>query len=176
VRIKQLAREFDLQLRWTVFPLHPETSEEGLKLSDLFAGKMDVPQAMARLKDVAETLGLPFAMRTHTYNSRRAQELGKWAETQGRGDVFRKAVYNAYFAAGRNISKFDELMAICESLGLSATDAMQVLTERRFSNAVDSDWQRSRTMGVTSVPTHIHQNRILVGFQEYAAFQRLIRN
>lgn len=175
MRIKQLAQEFDLQLQWTVFPLHPETPDEGRELSDLFAAQMDVPKVMARLKDLAGTLGLPFATRTHTYNSRRAQELGKWAEIQGRGDAFRKAVFRAYFAEGRNIASLDELTTICRVLDLSVSDALQVLDGSDFSATVDADWERARNIGVTSVPTHIYENRILVGFQDYSAFQQLVK-
>jgi predicted DsbA family dithiol-disulfide isomerase len=175
VRIEQLAQEFDLQLQWTGFPLHPETPEEGRDLSALFAGQMDVPKVMAGLKDLAVTLGLPFTTRTHTYNSRRAQELGKWAETQGRGDAFRGAVYTAYFAEGRNIARLDELTKICKTLDLPESEALHVLDDGHFSDVVDSDWQRARNIGVTSVPTHIYENRMLVGFQEYSAFQQLIR-
>jgi predicted DsbA family dithiol-disulfide isomerase len=176
VRIEQLAQEFDLQLQWTVFPLHPETPDEGRELSDLFAGQVDVPSVMSGLKDLAGTLDLPFATRTHTYNSRRAQELGKWAEIQGQGNAFREAVFRAYFAAGRNIASLDELTTICRALDLSVPDALQVLADGDFSAAVDCDWERSRTMGVTSVPTHIYENRILVGFQDDSAFQQLVKD
>ena len=174
MRIEQLCREFDLQLRWTVFPLHPETPNEGRELSDLFAGKMDVPKVMADLKNLAGSLGLPFATRTHTFNSHHAQELGKWAEQQGRGDAFREAIYCAYFAEGRNIAKPGELIAICETLDLSVPDAAQVLEDGRFSASVDADWHRARSIGVSSVPSHVYKNRMLVGFQEYSAFQQLI--
>ncbi len=175
MRIEQLCREFDLALRWTVFPLHPETPFAGRELTDLFPGRMDVPKVMADLKKLAEGLGLPFQTRTHTYNSRHAQELGKWVEQQGQGDAFRDAVYYAYFAEGRNIAKPGELTAICASLGLSAPDALQVLEEGRLAKAVDGDWERARTIGVSSVPTHVYEHRALVGFQEYSAFQQLIR-
>lgn len=176
MRIEQLAQEFDLQLRWTVFPLHPETPLEGRDLEDLFAGRMDVPRVMADLKMLAGNLGLPFATRTHTYNSRRAQELGKWAESQGRGDVFREAVYTAYFAEGRNIAEIDELLAICKTLNLPEADAASILEEGRFSAAVDADWNHARSAGVSSVPTHIYENRMLVGFQDYPAFRRLVQS
>ncbi len=176
MRIEKLCREFDLPLRWTVFPLHPETPLEGRALVDLFAGRMDVPKAMAELKELAGCLGLPFATRTHTYNSRRAQELGKWAEQQGQGDIFRKAVYAAYFAEGRNISKIEELIKICESLHLSTAEALQILDEGVFSAEVDSDWERARAIGIRSVPTHSFGGRTLVGFQDYSMFQQLIHS
>jgi predicted DsbA family dithiol-disulfide isomerase len=174
VRTEQLRQEFDLELRWTVFPLHPETPEQGQSLEQLFAGRIDVPSMLNRLKQVADSLELPFCARTHTYNSRRAQELGKWAEQQGQGDAFRAAIYQAYFAEGRNIAKPTELAAIVAELGLSVTEAQQVLNEQMFAGAVDADWQRSRSLGVSSVPTHHFESRALVGFQEYAAFRRLI--
>lgn len=174
MRTEQLRQEFDLELRWTVFPLHPETPEQGQSLEQLFAGRINVSSVLARLKQVAESLDLPFSARTHTYNSRRAQELGKWAELQGRGDAFRAAVYRAYFVDGRNIAKPTELTSIVATLGLSVTEARQVLNEQMFASAVDADWQRSRNLGVSSVPTHHYESRVLVGFQEYAAFRRLI--
>ena len=43
---------------------------------------------MARLKQVAEELGLTLGKRKKTYNSRLAQELAKWAESKGRGDLW----------------------------------------------------------------------------------------
>ncbi len=58
--------------------------DEGRSLEDLFAGQpVDIDQVMARLKAVARELGLPFGDRAMTYNSRLAQELGHWAETEG---------------------------------------------------------------------------------------------
>ena len=174
MRIEQLRREFDLEIRWTVFPLHPETGDEGRELADLFSGRMDVPRAMAELRTLARELGLSFGARTHTYNSRLAQELGKWAELQGWGDDFRAAVYHAYFAEGFNIARQDVLLDICRTLDLPLPEARKVLEERLFSAAVDDDWQRAGLLGVRSVPTHIYRQQALVGFQDYAAFKKLL--
>lgn len=44
--------------------------------------------------------------------------IGKWAEMQGKGDVFRRAVYRAFFVEGRNIAPVDELALIAEAFGL----------------------------------------------------------
>ena len=64
------------------FPLHPETPAEGQSLEDLFAGRgFDIEAMNARLEGLAEAEGLAYSRRTHTYNSRLAQELGAWAET-----------------------------------------------------------------------------------------------
>ncbi len=128
----------------------------------------------ARLRAVAKEVGLPLGERTRTFNSRRAQELGKWAEEQGHGDAFRTAVYRAYFVEGRNIAKVEELARIAGTVGLPDDAARQVLAEHRFAAAVDADWQRALALGLTGVPTHLYQGRALVGFQPYEAFRRLV--
>ncbi len=119
MRTDRLAREYPLTCDGPSSPLHPETPEEGRELADLFAGReADIPAMLARLEKVAAEVGLSLARRTRTYNSRRAQELGKWAESLGQGEPFHRAVYHAYFAEGRNIALTDELLRIAESAGL----------------------------------------------------------
>ncbi len=174
MRTDRLREEFDLQFRWSVFPLHPETPEEGRELSDLFAGHMDIDAMLQRLYRVADELGLPIGKRSRTYNSRRAQELGKWAEEQGAGEAFNMAVYHAYFVDGRNIALPEELVSIAAALGLDTEMARQVMDKRSHAGAVDADWQRAAELGITAVPTSIFQERALVGFQPYAYYRRLI--
>jgi len=134
-----------------------------------------VRDMQARLLQVAASEGLPLVARSRTYNSRFAQELGKWAEEQGRGDQFRHAVYRAYFVDGVNIALRDEMVRIASTAGLSADEAQTVLTERRFAAAVDADWQRARNLRITAVPTHLCADRRLTGFAGYDDFVRLIR-
>lgn len=145
-----------------------------MELADLFAGRVDMDAVLARLRRVAAEVGLPLGDRTRTYNSRRAQELGKWAEEQGRGDPFRAAVYRAYFVDGRNIAQPEELKSIAVAAGLPEEEALRVLAEKRFAAAVDADWRRALDLGLTGVPTHLYNGRALVGFQPYEAFRRLV--
>jgi len=174
VRTERLIREFGLTARHTVFPLHPETPEDGQTLEDLFQGRYDIPNLMARLRQVAGELGLPLSDRTHTYNSRRAQELGKWAGEQGRGDAFRDAVYRAYFVEGKNIARVEVLSGIAEGIGLDPVEAEQALREERYAAAVDADWHHARELGVSAVPTVVYGNKGLVGFRPYGDFRELL--
>jgi predicted DsbA family dithiol-disulfide isomerase len=170
-----LIDEFDLQVRYRVFPLHPDTPENGMSLEQLFGGRIDIDAMLARLHGVARELELPFAERSHTYNSRRAQELGKWAEQQGKLEEFIDAVYRAYFAEAQDISGLEVLGSIAAGIGLDADEALQVLTEKGFAAAVEDDWQRARELGITSVPTLVHGTRALVGFRPYTDYRKLIK-
>ncbi len=73
-RIERLQKEFDIDINWTAFPLHPETPQEGRTLEELFAGRpINIEEMVAHLRNVAAELGLPFGNRDKTYNSRLAQ-------------------------------------------------------------------------------------------------------
>ena len=48
---------------------------------------------------------LPFGKREKTYNTRLAQELGKWAGQKGKGTLFHDAMFRAFFVEGMNIGK-----------------------------------------------------------------------
>ena len=177
MRIDQLKKDYDINVRWTAFPLHPETPEDGLTLEELFAGQpVDIEKIRARLKKVADELGLPLDGRKKTYNSRLAQELAKWAELKGRGDDFHKGVFQAYFVEGKNIGKIEELVHLAKSLGLSDSEARSALELRTYKDEVDSDWSRSRTLGITGVPTFVVNQQATVGFQPYEALEQFLRD
>mgnify|MGYP004703591633 CR=1 FL=1 len=170
-----MRNNFEVEIQWKAFPLHPDTPEEGLTLEELFAGRnIDIPQAMARLKKAARDLGLPLGERKKTYNSRLAQELGKWAESKGRGDEFHDAVFRAYFVDGRNIAKSDILVTLAGAAGLPEKDAREILQRRAFREAVDSDWALCERLGISAVPTFLLDHQSLVGAQPYEALEQLL--
>jgi predicted DsbA family dithiol-disulfide isomerase len=175
VRTDRLQQDYGIRLQWSVFPLHPETPQEGMELSELFSGREAEIEAMqVRLSKVAAAEGLPLTKRTRTCNSRLAQELGKWAESRGAGDPFRHAVYRAYFVDGCNLAQVDVLLRITESVGLPRDKAQTVLAEQSFAGAVDADWRRAIELRITAVPTHLCDGKRLTGFAAYDDFVRLI--
>lgn len=177
MRIEQLRKNFQIDLAWVAFPLHPETPEEGITLEELFAGRdYDIEKSRLRLKQVAEELGLPLGERKRTYNSRLTQELAKWAESKGKGDLFHDSVFRAYFVDGKNIGKMDEMVSLAKSMGLPEKEARSVLESRTYKEAVDADWSRSRKLGITGVPTFVIGERGIVGFQPYEALEQFLKS
>jgi predicted DsbA family dithiol-disulfide isomerase len=97
-------------------------------LDELFAGRgIDIPAVLEHLKRVAAECGLPFGARDKTFNSRKAQELSKWAESLGRGEDFHMAAFRAYFVDGLNIAKIPVLTGLVEALNLDGAEAERVL-------------------------------------------------
>jgi predicted DsbA family dithiol-disulfide isomerase len=177
VRIERLRKEHGVKVRWVHFPLHPETPTEGRSLEELFRGRgYDVPKMQAQMRARMEAEGLPYGNRTMTYNSRLAQELGAWADTQPGGEAIHDALFKAYFVEGRNIGEVEELLKIAKSIGLPEDEARQVLEKRTFKAAIDADWEKSRQYGVTGVPTFVAGGHGVVGAQPYETLVQLIES
>ena len=175
MRTSKLIQNFDIVVKLIHFPLHPDTPAEGRALQDLFrSGPEDIAAKYARMKALMDAEGLPYAERTHTYNSRLAQELGSWADTVDAGGAIHDALYRAYFVDRRNIGDKDVLLEIAEGVGLNRDDARKVLDERTFKAAVDADWAKSRSYGVTGVPTFVTGRTGVVGAQPYPVIERLV--
>ena len=121
--------------------------------------------------------GLPFnPERSMSYNSRRAQELSKWAEEKGKGDEIHDALFRAYFVDVKNIGKVEPLVEIAESLGLPGDEAAEVLVSRKYKQAVDDDWRRCAAYGVNAVPTFLADRYLVVGAQPYEELERLVQH
>jgi predicted DsbA family dithiol-disulfide isomerase len=176
VRIERLRVEHNVKIEWVHFPLHPETPAEGRSLADLFAGRsVDVVTMQTQMKARMAAEGLPYGNRTMTYNSRLAQELGKWADTQPGGEVLHDAFFRAYFVEALDISQPTVLLDIVQRAGLSVDGAREVVEKRTFKAAVDADWALSRRYGVTGVPTFVVGRYGVVGAQPYEALEELVR-
>jgi predicted DsbA family dithiol-disulfide isomerase len=175
VRIERLRRNYEVDVRLVHFPLHPNTPPEGMTLNDLFAGRnLDIEAMNARMKGLMASEGLPYAMRTHTYNSRMAQELAKWAESRGVAAIH-DALYRAYFAESRNIARTDVLLDVARSLGLPEASARDVIEKRTFRDAVDADWRKSRQYGITGVPAFVSGGQSLTGAHPYEVLEQFVQ-
>jgi predicted DsbA family dithiol-disulfide isomerase len=175
VRIEKLRAAYDIEPVLVHFPLHPETPPEGREMAPWYRGRGRDPEQMYReMKARMDAEGLPYSKRTHSYNSRLAQELGKWADTQPGGEAYHDAAYRAYFVDCRNIGDPEVLIDLVEKVGLDPVEARKVLEERRFKDAVDADWQKSAAYGVTGVPTFVAARYGVVGAQPYEALAQLV--
>ena len=163
-------------MHWTHFPLHPDTPDSGLSLEDLFQGRgYDIKAMKQRMSALMTEENLAYGNRSHTYNSRLAQELAKWGESFPEGEALNLKLFEAYFAEGRNLAEPEVLLDVAEVAGLPLETAEEVIRQRSFRDAVDTDWKRAHELGVTGVPTFVSGNRGLVGAQPYEALVQLIQ-
>ena len=163
-------------MHWTHFPLHPDTPDSGILLEELFRERgYDIEAMKQRMSALMTEENLAYGNRSHTYNSRLAQELAKWGESFPEGEALNLKLFEAYFAEGRNLAEPEVLLDVAEVAGLPLETAEEVIRQRSFRDAVNTDWKRAHELGVTGVPTFVSGNRGLVGAQPYEAMVQLIQ-
>ena len=175
MRIEKLRENYDIDIKLIHFPLHPDTPPEGREMAGFYAQRgLDPDKMYTDMKERMDGEGLPYGKRTHSYNSRLAQELGKWADTLEDGARLHDALYRAYFVDSKNIGDADVLLEVVGSVGLSVDAARAVMETRSFKEAVDADWEKSRQYGVTGVPTFVAGGYGVVGAQPYEALEQFL--
>ncbi len=135
---------------------------------------MDIEAMQARMAALMAAEGLPFSPQARLYNTRLAQELGAWAERQGRPGIH-DALFRAYFVDGVDIGRKDALVSLAAREGLDGDAARRVLDDRTMRDTVDGDWRRARSLGITGVPTFVVGRRGVVGAQPYDVLEKLVR-
>ena len=128
----------------------------------------------AQMKERMDAEGLPYAPGERVINSRIAQEVGKWADQKGHPEIH-ELLYRAHHAEGIDISDPKALIAIAAKVGLDPAEAARVISERRMKAAIDEDWEKSTSVGVTGVPTFIAAGRAVVGAQPYEMLEKLAK-
>ncbi len=165
-RIKKIKKNFKIDIQLIHFPLHPETPVEGRTLLELFKSNQDdIDQKNERMKVLMSKEGLPYKDRTHTYNSRLAQEIGAWAQSIDNNTSIHDNFFEAYFVKGLNVSLESVILDVVSKSGLDPEEARNVIKNRLFMKNIDEDWNKSRTYGVTGVPTYVYQKQSIVGAQ-----------
>ena len=167
-----------MRTRWVHFPLHPETPPEGVDMKTLYQHRDPEERKAAgdHIRAAMAAEGLTYNRRTRLDNSRLAQELGAWADTQPGGEAIHDALYRAYFVEDRCISDLPTLVEIAEAVGLDGGEAAQVLKERSFSPKVTEDWERAWLNGVTGVPTFSYKDLYVFGAQPYEVLLRFVNH
>ena len=176
MRVEKLKEKYGVEVKWVHFPLHPDTPLDGQSLEQLFAGRgIDIDESYRQMKERMDAEGLPYGKRTHTYNSRLAQELGAWADAQDGGEAIHGALYRAYFVDAKDIGDKDVLLEVAASVGLDVAAARTVLETRSFKDVIDADWTKSRQYGVTGVPTFVAGVYGVVGAQPFETLEALLQ-
>ena len=127
------------------------------------------------LRSYAAEAGITLASNRWLPNSHRALELAEFARDRGRFHEVHDALFEAYFEGGRNIGDADVLCEIAAGCGLEAAEFRAEMLIGRYEALVDRTTTIAREKGVTSTPTIIFDDRIVVtGAQDYLVYQDLL--
>jgi len=165
--VPRLLAEFELDLDWHGFELHPGTPRGGSPLSRLFPG-VDLKALHARTRRFAAGFGVAdFSPPDRIQNSRRALAVAEFARDHGRLEAFRAAAFEAHWRHGKDLEADGDLRELATLAGLDDDAAITAADDAALLARVDRRQAEARTAGIRGIPTFILGGEQIVGCQPY---------
>ncbi len=179
--LKQSGTEYEIQ--WHPFELNPNMPSEGQNMREHIIEKYgsSAQQSEASrqaITDAGAAVGFAFHFNddTRMHNTFDLHQLLHWADQQGQMHELKQALFTAHFTNNRDISSHEVLADIAAETGLNRNEALEVLTDQRFANAVRAEEQSWQQQGIQSVPAVIFNERHLVsGAQGVDNFKSILK-
>jgi predicted DsbA family dithiol-disulfide isomerase len=170
--VPRLLREFDLELDWHGFELHPETPPGGMSLNVLFPGA-DLKALHARTKAFAAQFGVTdFQPPDRLVNTRRALAIAELARDEGKLGKFRHAALDAHWRKAQNLEDDGVLRTLAAAADLDPDAALAAADSPAFFDRVDARQMQAKRQGVTGIPTMILADQWIVGCQPFEVVAR----
>jgi predicted DsbA family dithiol-disulfide isomerase len=175
-RAQQLEREFDVEIEWRPFELHPETPRTGARMEGRLGNPARIRAYTENILTIAGESAIPMRMPAVVSNSHKALEAGEFAREHGGFDVLHEALFAAYFERGADIGDGEVLCEIARDAGVDDQGLRQALADETYASRVDGITAQAREQEILSTPTFIFPGGFrLIGGQEYAVFASVTR-
>lgn len=171
--LRRLLDEYDLELDWRGFELHPELPPGGTSLEMLFPPEK-VEAMHEHLLQLAAHFGAHgMKLSLHVPNTRRILALAEVAREQGKLQELRDVAMDAHWLEQRDLEDERELYLIANTAGLSGDAVKLAATDPKYLQRVDEARSEAEEMGVTGIPTFILGNYGVVGCQPFSVLEQL---
>jgi predicted DsbA family dithiol-disulfide isomerase len=174
--VRKLKPEFDLEIDWRGFQIHPEWPTEGMPASEYRRG-MDPETRRAvwtRIEAMAEQAGFTMKPPELLTNSRLALEAAEFAKERGKDEAFAERVYRAYFNEELDIGNHGVLSDLADDVGLDRGELNLALESNRYSLRLKNNALVARERGVDGVPTFFIGEYPLVGAQSEEVMRQIM--
>lgn len=168
----QARREFDADVTWLPFDLHPEYPPEGIPLAELHKRYGLGSGASDPLRARFAAAGLEYNRPDVVPNTKLALRLSELAREQGLHDAFHDRLMDAYWAQATNIGDPEELRRLAADVGVE--DAERVIADAdAYLDAVEGSTRQAHSIGVNAVPAFLLDRRLIVlGAQPIDVFRQ----
>ena len=171
---EQARREFDADLLWLPFDLHPEYPPQGIPLEDLHRGYgIGVGEDDPNRPRFAAA-GLVYNRPEIVPNTRLALRLGELARERGLHEPFHDRLMDAYWSEATDIGDPIELRRLAAEIGLDNGDVEQVIDDpSAYLDRVEGSTHHAYSLGINAVPAFLLDRRLIVlGAHPIETFRR----
>jgi predicted DsbA family dithiol-disulfide isomerase len=175
--MRRLKPEFDFQLEWRGFQIHPDWPAEGIPADKAReAGDTASRQALwKRISTMAEAVGFSMKPPAVLTNSRAALAATEFARESGRDEALEERIYRAYFNEGENIGDAGVVARLAGEAGLDAREVADAIKSPKYEMRLKNNSLAAHQRGVSGVPTFFVGEYPLVGAQSLDAMRAILQ-
>ena len=174
-RIEKLKEQYDLNIEWKPFELHPETPKEGFPIEKLPFPREAFEIFLANVKKLADEDGLTIRSGGIMSNSRLALYISEYARKKGLFNQFHEIIMKKYWIEGKDIGNLSLLLELAESIGLNRDEILKFIETDEPAKILKVAMAELQNYMINGVPTFIiGDSKIVIGAQPYEYFERVI--
>lgn len=164
-RLDKLRDDYELDVDWCFFEIHPDNPAEGKPVEELGYPPEQWRRMMANLEQMASDDGLALAPRTFTTNSHSALLLAEATRTLAPHAFggLHKRLFEAYFAEGQNIGDRDVLRKIAIECDIPEDVVEQAWSDPSYEQRLRNQSWRAAQVGVQGVPAFLFGHYMVAG-------------
>lgn len=172
-RIDKLREEFDVDVEWKGFELHPETPKEGKDFSNFFDGSY-IKMVRENVDKLAKEVNLKFKRGSLISNSKLSLKAGEFSKTKNKFDEYHEAVFKAYFQEAKDIGDIKVIIEIAKKIGLDIEELENYLKSNEADKILERHKEEAIKDGINGVPTFIIGDKKIVGAQPYNIIKKVV--
>ena len=175
--VRRLKSEFNFELEWRGFQIHPDWPAEGIPADH--ARENSNPDARRalweRISAMAEVVGFSMSPPSIYTNSRAALAATEFARESGRDEALEERIYRAYFGEGLNIGDPAVVARLGSEAGLDSAEVADAIKSPKYEMRLKNNSLAAHQRGVNGVPTFFIGEFPLVGAQSPDAMRAILK-
>jgi len=175
--VRKLKPEFNFQLEWRGFQIHPDWPAEGIA-SEQARETSDPDSRRAlwnRISAMAEAVGFSMRPPAVLTNSRAALAATEFARESGRDEALEERIYRAYLSEGLNIGDPGVVARLGSEAGLDSAEVADAIKSPKYEMRLKNNSLAAHQRGVNGVPTFFIGEYPLVGAQSPDAMRSILK-
>ena len=173
--VRKLKPEFNFELEWRGFQIHPELPAEGIS-ADREHSNPDARRALwERISAMADAVGFSMCPPSVLTNSRAALAATEFARESGRDEALEERIYRAYFGEGLNIGDPAIVARLGSEAGLDSAEVADAIKSPKYEMRLKNNALAANQRGVNGVPTFFIGEYPLVGAQSPDAMRSILK-
>lgn len=163
-----------MAIDWVPYELHPEIPPEGRARDEVLppAYRAQVESGLTRL---STQVGLELKNHERLINSRPALQAAEFARAAGLFQPMHRALFEAYWLEGLDVSDLGVLRRIGARIGLDVEAMAAQVQANAYGDYLDARRGEALELMISGIPAHVIADRYLVmGAQPYEVFQQVM--